>query len=238
MIPKTIHYIWVGSPLPKKQRGNIDTWRKTNPDFDLVLWNEDNIDFSSPVLQDAFKRGLWAKVADIVRLAVIGQHGGFYFDTDFELRRSLEPLRQHACVLGFQAEDASSDWVANGMMAAEPDHWFIRLALKRLLAMRRVPFGLDRPTRYGPKLITRLLIEAGLDHYSDQGVPLKDIFICPTRLFFPWSFGDEFSPDCVTSETYGVHMWEKSWEKDLPIWIRRAAHVRRLAVSALRPSAR
>lgn len=236
MIPRTIHYIWVGSTLPDQQRRNVDTWRTTNPDFEFVLWNEHNIDFSPAVLRDAFERRLWAKVADIVRLTVTAQHGGFYFDTDFKLCRSLSPLLHHRCVLGFQDVHASADWVANGMMAAEPGHWFIRLALERLLAIRRVPFGLDRPTKYGPKLITRLLIEAGLDRYSDEGVQLRDIFICPTRSFFPWSFNEEFNPDCITAETFGIHLWEKSWEKDVPVWVRRAANLRRLALSAFRPS--
>ncbi|HEY0204534.1 MAG TPA: glycosyltransferase [Acetobacteraceae bacterium] len=238
MIPRTIHHVWVGSKLPDAQRRHVDTWRQTNPDFELVLWNEDNVDLSLPVLRDAYDRRLWAKVADIVRLKVLAEHGGFYLDVDFTLYRPLVPLLHHTCVLGFQDKDASADWVANGMMAAEPGHWFIRLALERLLAMRQMPFGLDRPTKYGPKLITRLLVEVGLDRYSDDGVHLGDIYVCPARFFFPWTFGEEFRPDCVTADTYGMHLWEKSWEKDVPAWVRRAKLLRHLAISTLRPSAR
>ena len=106
------------------------------------------------------------------------------------------------------------------------------------MAMRQMPFGLDRPTKYGPKLITRLLVEVGLDRYSDDGVHLGDIYVCPARFFFPWTFGEEFRPDCVTADTYGMHLWEKSWEKDVPAWVRRAKLLRHLAISTLRPSAR
>ena len=150
MIPKQIHHVWVGSRLPDVQLRHIDTWRQTNPDFELVLWNEGNIDFSLAVLRAAYERRLWAKVADIVRLKTLESYGGFYLDVGFTLHRSLTPLLHHPCVLGFQDEDASADWVANGIMAAEPGHRFIRRVLQRLLAMHRLPFGLDRPTRYGP----------------------------------------------------------------------------------------
>ncbi len=91
MIPETIHHVWVGSKLPDMQRRHIDTWRRTNPDFDLVLWNEDNIDFSLPLLRAAYERRLWAKVADIVWLKIPEEHGGFYLDVDFVLYRSLKP---------------------------------------------------------------------------------------------------------------------------------------------------
>ena len=238
MIPKRIHHVWVGSTLPEAQRRCVDTWRETNPGFDLVLWNEDNIDFSHPALRAAYEKRLWAKVADIVRLKAVAESGGFYLDTDFRLFRPLDPLLGHACVFGFQTQEASADWVANGMMAAGPGHWFIVRALERLLSMRAVPFGLDRPTRYGPKLVTRLLVEEGLRRYDSGGVRVKDVFICPTQAFFPWPFGVAFREDFVTAESYGVHLWEKSWEANLPGYIRAVKQARRWAGAALRPAAR
>ncbi len=100
--------------------------------------------------------------------------------------------------------------------------------------MRRMPFGLDRPTKCGPKLITRLLVEASLSRYASTGVQLEDVFMYPSQFFFPWPFGEEFRADWVTADTYGMHLWEKSWEKDLPVWIRRAQLPRHRAVSTLR----
>ncbi len=220
MIPQLIHYVWVGSALPAHQQRNIDTWRKTNPDFELVQWDESNIDFSHPQISRAYKDRLWAKVADIARLMAVRQQGGWYFDVDFHLYRSLRPMLDHGCVLGFQAEQRSADWVSNGVLAAEPGHWFIQKALDRVLSLRRVPLGFDRPTKYGPKLITRLLIEEGLAQYDPAGVQLRDIHIAPTGSFFPWPYGAPFHAGLVTPETYGMHKWEKSWEHDVPIWVR------------------
>ena len=42
MIPKHIHYFWVGGSLPKAQQDYIASWRETNPDYQFTLWNESN----------------------------------------------------------------------------------------------------------------------------------------------------------------------------------------------------
>lgn len=226
MIPKHIHYVWVGGPLPDAQRAYIESWRATNPDYEFTLWNESNIDFSIDRLRRAYKERKWAKVADITRLVAVLRHGGVYLDTDIRLCKPLDPLLHHKCFFGFQEQEPSRDWVANGVIGAEPGHWFIAHALANLLSIRSLPGGIERPTKFGPKLITRLLLAQGLQAYSPMGVQVKDIFICPTESFFPYPFGAEFTPSCVTPETYGVHFWERSWEKTVPAWIRFAKAVR------------
>jgi len=226
MIPKHIHYVWVGGPLPDAQRAYIDSWRKTNPDYEFTLWNESNIDFSMPQLKRAYDERKWAKVADITRLVAVSRHGGIYLDTDIRLCKSLDPLLGHKCFFGFQNEQPSRDWVANGVIGAEPGHWFIAHALASVLSIRPMPAGLERPTKFGPKLITRLLLAEGLQAYSPAGVQVKDIFVCPTEYFFPYPYGVEFDQSCITPETYGVHFWERSWEKTVPAWIRFAKAVR------------
>jgi mannosyltransferase OCH1-like enzyme len=232
MIPRQIHYVWVGGPLPEEQREFIQTWRATNPDYEIVRWDESNIDFSIPPIKEAYDRQRWAKVADIVRLLVVAEYGGIYLDTDFRIFKSLDILLRHACFYGFQYEAHPTDWVANGAFGAEANHWFVRQALARLLAMPKARFGLERPTASGPKLITKLLREEGLRAYSPNGTMVKDIFVCPVPVFYPFSMEEEFTPACITTQTLGAHFWSRSWEKDLPPIIRRLRKVR-LAVSTL-----
>lgn len=47
---KIIHYIWLGgNSLPASVKSCIKTWKKYNPDWDIVEWNETNFpinDFS------------------------------------------------------------------------------------------------------------------------------------------------------------------------------------------------
>jgi hypothetical protein len=234
MIPKRLHYVWVGGPLPDRQRAYLDTWRETNPDYEIVRWNEDNIDMKVPAIARAYARRRWATVADIVRLIAVERQGGIYLDTDIELRQPLDPLLQHRCFFAFQYEHHPTDWVCNGVLGAEAGHPVMASALQAVMRMRPAWFGLDRPTRYGPKLITRLLLERGLRHYSRNGVTVDGVFVCPTHWFFPYAYGETFREDLVTPETLGVHFWEGSWKKDVPAPIRWAQAARHMLANGPR----
>lgn len=214
MIPKILHYVWVGSAeVPAKQREFIATWQETNPDYQIIRWSEKNIDFTKEPIKRAYEDKKWAKVADIVRLMAVAEHGGIYLDSDFKVFKPLDPMLEHNCFWGFQVADSnSSDLVANGVFGATPDHWFIRAARDRVLAMRRMPFGLERPTAFGPKLITKMLRENGLKGYDPGGVMVKDIYVAPIPVFFPFGWDEEFTPDCIKPETLAAHFWHRSWE--------------------------
>ena len=45
MIPKKIHYVWVGhNPKSPIIEECIATWKKKLPDYQIIEWNEDNFD--------------------------------------------------------------------------------------------------------------------------------------------------------------------------------------------------
>lgn len=237
MIPHHIHYVWVGGSLPKQQRDCVESWRANSPGYTFTLWNESNIDFSIKAIRDAYTQKKWAKVADMVRLYAVLKHGGIYLDTDFQLLRPLDKLLQHQCFYGFQTKEPSADWVANGAFGAVPGHWFIAQAFAAVLNMPSLPGALERPTAFGPKLVTKLLVRNGLRSYSSNGTMVRDVFLCPTETFYPYAFDEEFHDSCITPETLAVHHWSKSWDKDVPLWVRAAKSVRaRLIKAQTRPS--
>lgn len=89
MIPKKIHYCWFGdaemSPFIKSC---IKTWDEYLPDYELVLWNEDNFDLNSvQFIKEAYKAKKWAFVADYVRFYALYTEGGLYLDTDVKILR-------------------------------------------------------------------------------------------------------------------------------------------------------
>ena len=217
MIPRIIHYVWVGSPFPDGYRGYIESWRETNPDFKLICWNEDNIDFTIPAIKELYRAKKYNKVSDLVRHKAVLDMGGIYLDTDFLVLKPLDRLLIHPCFYGFQHDHEHSDWIAPGAFGAEPGHWFVRKVWERMLTVRNtIPIpgiNLDIPTALGPKLVTTMLIEEGLCRYSEGGIYVKDIFIAPVHWFYPFPYGSEFTPECVRDDTLAAHFWEKSWEK-------------------------
>ena len=227
MIPKRLHYVWVGGPVPARYQAFIDGWRRLHADWEIVAWNESNIDLSHPSIAAAYRAKKWATVADIARLMAVAEQGGIYLDTDFEVLQPLDSLLHHRCFLSFQGAVKASDLVGNGCFGAVAGHWFIREALRTVLAMRPIPFGLDRPTRYGPKLITRLLRQHGLRDEVPEGTDIKDIRILPAPVFFPYPHGARFTPDCIQDNTLAIHWWDSSWVKDLPLPLRMARRVKR-----------
>ena len=122
MIPKIIHYCWFGrAPLPDKAKKCIESWRKHCPDYTILEWNEDNFDIrQNGYTEMCCKEKKYAFLADYARLQIIENEGGFYFDVDVELVRSLDPLcsehaffafetdRMIATGLGFGAETPSA----------------------------------------------------------------------------------------------------------------------------------
>jgi hypothetical protein len=224
MIPRLLHYVWVGGSLPPHQQSFIDTWKATNPDYEIMAWNDDNIDLSEPVLREAYDNHKWAKVADIVRLMAVAQHGGIYFDTDVKIFAPLDPVLVHPCFYAFQQKERSNEWIGNAAFGATPGHPFIRNALDTLLKIKRPLFGMETPTHYGPRHITRLLMEQGLSEYSPNGVQAGDVFIYPTQVFYPYHWKERLTDDKITPETLGVHIWSET-----PSWVDTMHPVLRLA---------
>jgi mannosyltransferase OCH1-like enzyme len=187
----------------------IDGWRRLNPDYQIILWNEDNIDFSFEFVQTAYATRAWNRVANFVRVWALLKHGGIYLDTDIELRRPLDDLLFNRCFAGFQLAQRHVDWVNNAVIGAEPGHWFIerlhRCFVDDLKGWQNVGSGA------GPGLLTRMLTAHGLSSYLEQPQQLQDVTLYPRRWFYPYSWMEGFSEDCVTSDTYAIHHWDHTW---------------------------
>ena len=94
MIPKKIHYVWVGNnPKPKEVLKCINTWKKYMPEYEIIEWNEKNFNINShPYVMNAYKEKKWAFVSDYIRMYAIYNQGGIYFDTDIEVKKNLDNI--------------------------------------------------------------------------------------------------------------------------------------------------
>lgn len=98
LIPKKIHYVWLGKEMPYNLKENIEHWKQLCPDYEFYEWNENNYDVSKNLyMKQAYENKMWGFVTDYIRLDVIYKYGGIYLDTDIEMIRKPDELLYQRC---------------------------------------------------------------------------------------------------------------------------------------------
>lgn len=107
MIPKIIHYCWFGQKeKPKSVIKCIATWERYLPDYEIREWNETNVDLSEyDFAKEAYECKKYAFVSDVVRLKVLYEYGGIYFDTDVEVLKSFDRFLMHDAFMSFETDE-------------------------------------------------------------------------------------------------------------------------------------
>ena len=124
-IPKLVHLIWIGNQdYPDYFKLFLQSFHKYLPEFTIKVWgNKDltrkNFPKTYPYIQKAKKvhgkqmydedgnkmytlsekpmtYSKWAQITDLMRLEIVYNHGGFYFDTTFEILKPMYPLLNKA----------------------------------------------------------------------------------------------------------------------------------------------
>lgn len=104
IIPKKIHYCWVGgNSIPERNRKWMESWKKYCPDYEIIEWNESNYDFHKvKYMHQAYEAKKWGFVPDYARLEIIYNCGGIYLDTDVELISNLDDLLYQDAYAAFE----------------------------------------------------------------------------------------------------------------------------------------
>ena len=105
---RKLHYCWFGGPIPEAVLSNVERWKSLNPDFEIIEWNEDNIDVSGFEFgRRCLEQKKWGFLGDVVRLQALVEQGGFYLDCDIELFKPLSLLSvDHRFALGYMYDCA------------------------------------------------------------------------------------------------------------------------------------
>ncbi len=203
MIPKKINYCWFGrSPLPARARRCIESWRRFCPDYEIVEWNEDNFDISSNgYTKMCAKSGKYAFLSDYVRLAVVYEHGGLYFDTDVEVVRALTPLLGHDAFFGFETDKYVATGLGFGAEAGNP-------VVGAMLREYHPLFDGKSGVVGCPVLNTRALQALGL-RLDGSYQELDGAAVYPSDRFNPYN--DATGRLYLTENTYTIHWYSKSW---------------------------
>lgn len=210
MIPKKIHYCWFGKNKKSKLAEKcIASWKKYCPDYEIIEWNEDNFDVN---LNDYTKftssNNLYAYLSDYVRLWAVEKHGGIYFDTDVELVKSPEELRQYEAYFGFESDEFVNTGIGFGAVA---HHESVKAMLegyeKRTTADLEESYKNSPFLTGSPEMNTVPLEKFGLKKNGEKQL-LHGTVILPTEYLCP--FNDLTGELNKTKNTVSIHWYSKS----------------------------
>jgi len=211
-IPKKVHLIWIGNlEYPDYFNLFLKTFCQYMPDFEIKVWgNKDLTKKNFPKTFDYIKKAKklhgkpmidpyeekmlnfklepllyskWAQITDLMRLEIVYNHGGYYFDTTFEILKPLYSLlNKEETFVGCNEYPRfkNADILSNSFFGATKGNPI----LKRLLSKHKLnkinfhDMAVDFQT--GPGFLR-------------SGIKLNDNYhIFPSIYFYP--FVEEYSP--------------------------------------------
>ena len=134
MIPKKVHYIWLGGkPKDKLTEICLLTWQDKMPDYEFIEWNEKNLDLDKisqecEYFAECRKRNLYAFMADYLRIKILYEQGGIYIDTDVQAIKPLDDLLNNNLLLGYEecTIEKENKQIGTGLIGAEKNNSFIK----------------------------------------------------------------------------------------------------------------
>ena len=201
MIPKKIHYVWLGKG-EKNERilKCIESWKKYLPDYEIIEWNEDNFDINyNDFTKQSYDLKKYAFTSDVIRLYALYTEGGIYMDTDVEVYKPLDEFLSLEGFTGF--EDINYPICAT--MGAEKGNPVIGLMLKYYdcIDFKTYPIWTDyiKYQETSTCIYSNILGLLGVDRQRNEIQQIKHFTIYPRSYFM------------TPNEGYTYHSFGGSW---------------------------
>lgn len=153
MIPKIIHFVWIGCDMPDWVERNINEFKRLNPAYRVMIHGEEVL--LSPLRKIYDNCSYIASKSDLLRYSALRKFGGWYFDTDFWPFRPLDDIVNAYGLDGFrmlisrQAGNYNLQNIyANAPLAVSNESYAIDELLNMCLAVKSTG-----RIAYGPSLI-------------------------------------------------------------------------------------
>ena len=203
-IPKIIHQVWIGGPIPDHIKAYTETWDQAG--WEHRIWGEEVHDWIE------LTRKQWVNIADYIipetipqalsdlfRYEVLFREGGVYADADFELLRPIDDLVK---VKFFTAWETDNVWANMAISGLVKDHPFVEQLINgldfnfRRFYQRRAS---SSPPLSGPRYLTPFL--------KQRLRRVGDIAVYPQRFFYPYLWNELEDSDRDPGEAYARHHW-------------------------------
>jgi len=230
-IPKTIHFIWLGQPLPDWYHSNIKDWSMKNPDFNIKVWdNESSYVFMQhkETFTNFEKSKSFGIQSDILRYEILKYEGGLYVDTDFLcVSDKFNVLHDNfSFYAGICLEKQTQ--LNNGIMACAPGHPIVELCVESVkdpdLEQSYMQIHCDQTRvlyQTGPWLLTRCLWQ----YLNQPDCEVDQLFIAPSQTFhpFPARYREEANTELIKSFlkpcSMACHLWHASWQPNSKFYV-------------------
>lgn len=181
-IPKIIHQIWIG-PKPRPSKF-METWANKNPDFEYILWNEEEFQKRGILFECQDKINSMSEIngkADIIRWELVWKYGGVFLDADSICIEPIDDVLMNVSAFaGYENENVRQGLVATGTMGFPPGHPLCRDAID-WIKQNDVSYEKTLQRAWynvGPGLLTRLL----------QTNKYPDFKVFPSHYFLPFHY--------------------------------------------------
>lgn len=206
-IPKIIHQIWLGSPVPESFIALQQSWIEHHMGRDWLykLWTDEDVAQTQLYNQEFYDAtDNYGVKSDILRWEILYFYGGVYIDMDYECLRALDDF--HYTYDFYTALQPLDTWFVQlgaALFGSRPGHPILRHCIETI----RNDWHLQgAPKKTGPVHFTKSFYAcADMDGNTDIAFP--------AFYFYPLGCREtEGNRSGWTQQgSYAVHWWAKSW---------------------------
>ncbi len=228
-IPKIIHQVWLGSPVPSRYIAWMRSWAEWNG-WEYKLWTDTDVDSLLLYNQDLYdESNNYGEKSDLLRLEVLLHYGGIYADTDFECVNSVvfdELNRSYDFYIGFEPIDHgtinNSYKICNAIIGACPHHPIIKNLIHGMRTNWKNCKHQSAVEKSGPDYFSRTIFDYEIGRLQSterksNNSEYRNMYL-PCTFLYPFSEPDvrraKSSQELVEKaflETAAIHYWSGSW---------------------------
>ncbi|MFI5172241.1 MAG: glycosyltransferase family 32 protein [Chitinophagales bacterium] len=213
-IPKIIHQTWKTENIPGKFKPYQEKVRQLHPDWEYILWTDDEIDaYVKNEFPDFYPRFIsFAKHimrVDVIRYLIMYKLGGLYLDLDYEMIKPFD-LNHFNIVLPKNRSINYGDkfnGIGNCIFASVPGHSFWQDVINNLQEEPPVvKHFLEVLDTTGPAYLTKIFYKK---EYTDAHVPERELFHPPTP-----KNKNQYQSIINNGISYGIHHCSGTWREE------------------------
>jgi hypothetical protein len=220
MIPKIVHYIWLGD-RSRKPVDRINKWHTILPGWEFREWTENSLDLNRySYVRTAYDMKRYGICIDPFRPYILYTYGGIWLDTDVNVYKNLSDLLDCSLLVGCHFKIG----VSLGVLGTQPQHpvmkksieWYDEHFTKNTVRKGEIDsysFANAHGTMFAPEPLFLTFLKQ-LYNISCPGKTI-DISTFDGIIRFEGPNVLATRPKSNPKDNYAEHLYEGSWCKDV-----------------------